>query len=61
MVCYGGFDAGTLPSVGAVVTSLVGAEQEDVSAVDAGVLAELPERLDDALVDAVGREIDEMR
>jgi hypothetical protein len=61
MVCYGGFDAGTLPSVGSVVTSPVGAEQEDVGAIDSGVLAELPERLDDGPVDVVGGEIDEMR
>lgn len=61
MVCYGRFDAGTLPSVGSVVTSLGGAEQEDVGAIDSGVLAELPERLDDGPVDAVGGEIDEMR
>ena len=50
-----------MPCVGSVVTSPVGTEQEDVGAVDAGVLAELHERLNDALVDPVGRKIDEMR
>jgi NaMN:DMB phosphoribosyltransferase len=53
--------AGTLPSVRAVVTALVGAEQEDVSAIHSGVLAELFERLKNTVVDPVRRKIDEMR
>ena len=53
--------AGTLPGVRSVAAALVGAEQEDVGAVHSGVLAEPRERLHDALVDALGSKIDELR
>ena len=53
---------GTPPSVRSVRGCCSSApRQKDVSAIDSGVLAELHERLKDALVDAVGRKIDELR
>ena len=53
--CHRRLDAGTTPCVRSVVAFPVGVEQEDVGAIDAGVLAKLHERLNDALVDPVGR------